>query len=1023
MPANFEKDSALEFPSFTIVTASAGSGKTRALTMRLVQFLLSQRIRQNALPNILAITFTNNAAQEMRQRVLTLLKRIALGEPEALEAIAALVDASEETLQSVARVLVDRIFEQYADFQVMTIDSFMATVFRASAIELGYSPNVEVLLTGDTLIDEAFEVISRELGQDRHAVDVLQSSVELLDQTRGERVSFLWDPYSHIAREVKNLYRLLASRSSTPRLMDLSNQLETLKGRIIVHAQVFLALLERSGLNVYMFLRNDLNTAASGRVDVAVQRTLKQKTVLKPRTQDEEASFARWEGEIAESLSRWNELLRQYILCSARMYYQPYLAAVGVMTNTLSRLKRQNGQVFIEDVNKILDEHLTAEDVPDIYFRLGNRIYHYLIDEFQDTSPIQWANLQPLIGNALAEPWGSLFVVGDTKQSIYSFRGADWQIMARLMNENTFPSAQPVKHELRTNWRSRQRILDFTREVFEEMVPRTDYAEAAERSGLTHVAQAVRPGSEKQGYVEVALIDHEGAEDPERGQLIGIINDCIQRGYAWSDIAILTPNNADVIRVSGWLNDAKIEFLSYSSLDIRTRPVTGEILALLRFLDSPIDDLSFSSFLVGELFAAAVKRRGLSADREELRRFIFREKRDRVPRPPLYKSFQQHYATLWQAFFADLYSLVGYLPLYDTVAEAYKVFDVFSAAGEEEGTLVKLLEVVKVFEEKSQNSIKDFLTFALDEPSGWEMDVPKTKNAITLMTIHKAKGLDFPVVIVLLYDSRSRTDGYYLEDDGKGIHLLRITKASAAKVDRLQQILDEQTIRNQVDELNRLYVALTRAKEEMYVLGIYKKEPKVPTCFLPTQGFGPGVRPAVTRARGPAAHHLPVIHHNIRVDLPVRSYKKIGLAETRRGECIHEILSRIEYLGGDVVGQIEEAMVPVQHLVADPADAVQTLRSFFDVPEVREHFSPKEGRRVLCEQEYVNRQGTLYRMDRVIVDSDKVTVVDFKTGGEEKEEEYRGQVLHYMELLNEITPSLPVNGIVAYVDRRKVTRL
>jgi ATP-dependent exoDNAse (exonuclease V) beta subunit len=1023
MSATLDNDRSLTFPNFTIVTASAGSGKTRALTLRLVQFLLSSRIRQNGLPNILAITFTNNAAQEMRQRVLSFLKRIALGEQEARETLGDLVDAPPDELRHAARALVDRIFDHYADFQVMTIDSFMAAVFRSSAIELGYPPNVEILLRGDTMIDEAFETISRDARHDSRAGAVLRASVALLDRTRGEGMTFLWDPYRHLAAEVKSLYGLLASHSSPPRLVDLNSERESLRGSLITHARRFLALLAESGLPPYRFLKNDLESAVSGRVEDAVRRSLKQRAVLKPGSDREEALHSRWKDTIDEALLQWNDLLRHYTLCTARMFYQPYLAAVGALGETLGRLKRQQGKVFIEDVNKLLDSYLTVEGVPDIYFRLGNRISHYLIDEFQDTSPIQWSNLHPLIGNTLAEPGGSLFIVGDTKQSIYSFRGADWQIMAQLMKENVFPSAHPVKHELSTNWRSRQRIVDFTREVFERIVPHTEYGPAAALSGLTHVEQAVRPDSDHDGYVEARLIDVEGKEDPERMQLVEILGDCVQRGFSWSDIAILTPNNADVVRVSGWLNDAGIDFLSYSSLDIRTRPVTGEVLALLRFLDSPIDDFSFASFILGDLFGAAVRDRGTSFSRDELRRFVFHEKRDRGPHPPLYKVFQQHFPAEWESFFAGLFGLVGYLPLYDIVAGIYKVFDLFSVAREDEGTLVKLLDVVKVFEEGGHNSIKDFLAFSLDEPSGWEMDVPQTKNAVKLMTIHKSKGLDFPVVIVLLYDARPRTDRYHVEDDGEGIHLLHITKASAAKVDSLQQILDRQTIRNQVDELNKLYVALTRAKEEMYVLGMFRKERKVPTCFLPPGRFDPGPKPAVARAKRPMAPELPTMHHCLSVALPAHSYQKIGLTETRRGEFIHAVLAGIEFLAEDLVGEIARAIGSVPREMQEPERILTTLRQFLEFPDVREQFRFMTGRKVLCEQEYVTRQGLLFRMDRVILDPDMVTVMDFKTGNETREEEYIRQVSFYMDVLREVTPSLPVHGMVAYVDRRKVTHL
>ena len=1025
MSSILDRDTDLQFPNVTVVAASAGSGKTHALTVRLVQLLLSARIKQNALPNILAITFTNNAAQEMRQRVLMLLKSIALGEPSALGMMGELVEMENEAMQANARMLVTRIFEQYSDFQVMTIDSFMSAVFRSSALELGFPPDVEILLESDALIDEAFATISREMNENPNTVRALEKVAGLLATMRDESTSYLWDPYSHIAAEIKKLYKLLGSRSGSPRPVDLTSHQSHLKQDIVTSARSMRVLLEESKLRVNRFLLQDLIDASAGDVDRVAGKKLKRDPVSRPRTASEQVAFVRWGGEIAALHAQWNDLISEYTLCNARMYFQPYLTAVGVVTSALLRVKKGRGKVALEDVNKILDDHLRAENVPDIYVHLGNRICHYLIDEFQDTSPIQWSNLQPLVGNSLAEPWGSLFIVGDTRQSIYSFRGADWRIMARMSRENVFPSAHRTIRSLDTNWRSYENIVRFNREVFEKIIPSTDYAGAAERSGLTHVDQFVRPEYRGKGYVEVSLLDQEKEVDPERARLLEVIHDCTRRGYAWNDIAILTPNNDDVIRLSGWLNDAEIEFLSYSSLDIRTRPLTGELLSLFRFLDAPVDDLSFATFVLGDLFTRALHMHGSDVDRETLRRFIFREKRDRVTRPPLYKSFQAKFPELWRHFFADLYGLVGYLPLYDFVAEAYKVFDVFAVAREDEATLVKLLEVVKEFEERSQNSIKDFLEFALDEAekSGWEMDVPKTKNAVTVMTIHKAKGLDFPVVIVLLYDSRRRGPSYYVAEDNDGIHLLRITAKSADKVPWLQNVFEEQAVQNQVDELNTLYVALTRAKEEMYVLGVFKGEPKYPTSFLP-KGYDPAVKPVVPHRPPVEMPTMHIAHHNLRTPIVGRSFEKIGLAETRRGDFLHAVLSRIENVGDDVAGDIKRAMGEISlPPVDDPARAVGTISAFLTVPEIRAYFLPGEGRKVLREQEFANRLGGLFRMDRVVMDKNLVTVIDFKTGGDEKEDEYRNQLVNYVNLLRDVFSSVPVRGIVAYVDRKKVTLL
>jgi len=554
--------------------------------------------------------------------------------------------------------------------------------------------------------------------------------------------------------------------------------------------------------------------------------------------------------------------------------------------------------------------------------------------------------------------------------------------------------------------------------VFQKKIPATEFDEAGTLSGLNASAQHVRKGFEAKGYAEVTLFQKDEEQFPERAKLLEVIADCLDRGHRLRDIALLTPRNSDVIRVSGWLNGAGIRFISHSSLDIRTRKITGEIIALLQFLDSPIDDLSFASFLMSDLLQSALKHGSVLVTREQFQSLIFNARHE--GRSPLYKVFQERYGEVWDRCFADLYGTVGYLPLYDLISEVYKVFEVFEVSPENEGTLVKLLEVVKAFEESGNNSVKEFLAFAQDEGTGWDMDVPMDDDAITLMTVHKAKGLDFPVVVVLLYDSGRRKKEYYVDEAEDGIRLLHISKKSTEKVAYLETIYNRERLKDEVDELNKLYVALTRAKEEMYVLGVYDKERGEPTRFLPDREFPPGPKPTVVRKSVEPKGTLSTHHHNKRRIYEPKAGGKLGLIETRRGELVHAVLSQIEFVGQDLAAQLNAAMGKLKLLI-DPyftaSEINSTVRAFLSDRGVKELFSAKPGRIVFREKDFANASGLLYRMDRMVVDPDTVTVIDFKTGGDELEEEYRGQVRNYMVLLRQMYPGKNVRGVIAYVDK------
>jgi ATP-dependent helicase/nuclease subunit A len=1033
MSSILDKDSALVFPANIVVSASAGSGKTYTLTQRYVQFLLSSHIPNNNLRNILAITFTNLAAKEMRQKVLDYLKALALGRERHLREMSTLVSLDTSTLTQRAGEYVDRILANYSEFQAKTIDSFMVSVFKASALDFGFNPDVEIQLTNDTLIDEAFDAFSRGFEARPGQAALLDHLVDMLSQTREGRKRFLWDPYATIAQEVKGLYELISSQPQTPIVEDGAESMKELKQRMAAEASGFHTLLTSLGLPIQKNLEKDLRQVMDGDIELVAGRTLKGKPVGKLIGPKMERVYAQHAPEIEAGLARHNTLIRTYCLLKARTHYGPYLKAIEEVRDVLDSLKRRQGKLFIHDINKKLAENLVQERVPEVYFRLGETIYHYMIDEFQDTSPIQWVNLRPLIENSLAEGKGSLFVVGDTKQSIYGFRFADWTIMKHLKDANEFPSARHEVKVLDTNWRSHEKIVEFTRTVFEEVVPGTDFAEAGSLSGLDKCKQQVLNEHQGKGYVEACFFERDEDKAPEREKIIETIAGCRARGYQLRDIALLTPTNDDVIRVSGWLNEEGIPFISHSSLDIRTRKITGEIVALLQFLDSPVDDLSFASFLLSDLFQETVHHHGQGPQRHHIREFLFAAKRDGLA--PLYKAFHTQYPQIWEKYFEDLFAAVGYLPLYDLVSELYKVFDLFSTMPQHEGTLVKLLDVVKLFEEGGNNSIRDFLTFALDTPdgSGWEMDVPAEGDAVTLMTIHKAKGLDFSVVMVLLYDWRSPGQPYIIEQAGDGIRILHINEKDADKVESLAGLYYDQKLKNQADDLNKLYVALTRAKEEMYVLSVFDpgkedkngekktREDRTPSKFLPGRGYDASAMPTVATRSPEKQPSLKTFHHTVRRRYERGVTRTLGLSEMARGDVIHAVLAQIETIGGNLDDIIERAMQKVDVTAGVTRDEIRaTLRSFLNDASVRDIFMPHTGRRVLRETEFANSSGMLYRLDRVLVDSEVVTVVDFKTGGDELESEYRGQVRNYISLLSDVFPGRKVNGVLAYIDTCEV---
>jgi ATP-dependent helicase/nuclease subunit A len=459
---DLEQDTTLRLPRVTVLKASAGSGKTFRLTQRYAQFLLSDRIAKNELRNLMAITFSNNASGEMRRNVLEWLKLLCLKDPVRIREMEAVTAGGAERLSQRAGELIEKILSRFSEFQVRTIDSFMASVFRASALDFGFGPDFEVVLDPQPLVDYAWNLFLRGAREGSGAADLLDRTIETVLDFKTSGGSFAWDPSTPLLAEIRKVEEKLSSMDKTPVVEDPGPRLKEFEQRVTrafqaVQRLVRSAGLEPSGNSTY---ERHLAEVQAGRFSDLLAGSMKNGPVKKPLRGDARGMQA-WE-QIQSAWDEVGEAVDAYAGAWARAYYQPFLRLHGGLAASLERVKRGQAMVFIGDIGRRLGDYLSNEVVPDVYFRIGERIWHYLVDEFQDTSPLQWRTLFPLVENSLAMD-GSLFVVGDTKQAIYGFRQADYTIMRALEAESPFPSAPRDVRELSTNWRSRPRVIELAR--------------------------------------------------------------------------------------------------------------------------------------------------------------------------------------------------------------------------------------------------------------------------------------------------------------------------------------------------------------------------------------------------------------------------------------------------------------------------------------------------------------------------------------------------------------------------------
>jgi ATP-dependent helicase/nuclease subunit A len=1020
-----EKDVEIRFPQVTVLKASAGSGKTYSLTERFVQFLLSSKIPQNHLRNILAITFSNNAAKEMKERILSWLKDIYFGDSDKIEDLSEIVYLKKEHLPAKAGVVIDEILRNYTEFQVKTIDSFMTSIYKASAIDLGYSPDFEIVMAPENMMAYAFNRFLRGVREDTPEAEFLEKLLEIILDSRGGETAYLWDPSKDFLEETKELYQKLSGIVREAKIIDAEKEVELIKKEIRDTVENLNRLIEKTGLTKSKgsSFYKILEIVRNNNLPDLINKGLISPPVTKPKKPEEMSSYEK----VSKGWTLLGDQIRRYIELYGRTYYTPYLMTYEAFKDILEDVKRREGTIFINDINKKLSDYLNHEIVPDVYFRIGETIYHYLIDEFQDTSPIQWNNLFPLIENSLSQG-GSLFTVGDTKQAIYGFRNADYGIMKGLESKSPFSSALHNVKELEINYRSLEGVVNFSKAFFQKVVASNDkYREPAGRSGLIDYEQKVKEDQKGTGYVEVIRCEKKDDEIAEKQKIQGLIKELKKRGYSYSDIAILAYRNEDVVNITAWLNEVDVPFISYSSLDIRTRKLAAEIVALLTFLDSPPDDLSFAGFILGDIFRKALESDEKALELEKLHEFFFRNRKN----APLYKAFQQGFPKLWEVYFEEFFKSTGYLPLYDLVSEIYRIYRVFDHFSEEEATLVKILEVIKNFEAEGRNNPSDFLRYAFDEEGGesdWTIDVPAGINAVKVMTIHKAKGLGFPVVILLMYEETTRGFKYILDGETEGVYLLKINKKISEASSFLEEKYEEEKLKDLVNKLNTLYVGFTRAEDELYIIGVQAKKNQFPIDLLQT--LDPKIGSKSTPCPHPSGmtqEDLKLYHHSGPLTFPFAAIEELNLEERQRGEFIHRVLYFVDELGGNIELELERIIRRVNdELKTDypVSDMKKNLLKFLRHEDIRSFLAVTPGRVIKKEQDFSDPGGNLFRMDRVVIDEDRIFVIDYKTGTDkEAEKEYVSQLRNYIRILKEIYPGKNVEGVIAYVDLREITLL
>ena len=1034
-------------PEVRVVEASAGSGKTYALAKRYVQLILhpSSNIETIPIRNLLAITFTNKASLEMKSRILEFLKKIALQQLSSSETQEILdpIGVNRGEASQKAYAIMEHLIRHYNFFQVQTIDKFINALLSGCAFKIGLTANFKI------------KTNSREY---------LQRSLDLLiDRAYTEKQVY------KIFEKFLDQYLYLENRSGWFPKQDMLSIIGSLFNQNNAHGHAFvttnsssedLIKKKRQILKDIAVLREKLPEGTDKRFLNSIDKFLKaNRDVFDVDSLSDyfaRQDFPARKGTVVpQTITRsWNKIHKAIeTLCEQEAYvlFDAYIHLFNHVMKEFYNLTEKDDILFLGELNKraalLFDEdYITVEE---LYYRLAMRFHHYLIDEFQDTSRLQWHNLAQMVEEALSTG-GTLFYVGDKKQAIYGFRGGDASLFDDI--QNRFSPFNVRVEPLVKNYRSEKTIVEFNNKIFsidnlkrflleKETADKEKHKQTPVSFGINDIAtlshvfessQQTYLSSHSQGYVKIECIDidkREQREEVVREKILNLLKGLNKR-FSFREVALLTRSNSEVEQLTSWLLEEGIPVESERTLDIRKNHLIEELISFLKFLHSPIDNLSFASFILGEIF---LKATGLSASK--MHEFVFSLKRRFLTEKDfyIYTEFRRKFPKVWEKYFEGFFKSVGLYPLYEFVVTLYKVFGILDNFPDDQAYLMHFLELVKK-EEDDQPDVASFIDY-FENLEGEDLYIHITdSNSVKILTIHKAKGLEFAVVILPFLgmevqvgsQEKDQQQSYVSKKTDSQMQLLRLKKKYTKFSPKLYDIYCEEYKKSFLSELNNIYVALTRPQKELYAF-IPKKIGKsfnMVRFLIPDELNEQGERHEYSQEKSekPALFKIPSCTYEDRMnDLRDEFLSWADLKnrhQKNRGEIMHFLLSLIGNLQGkDLDDEMKNALAQTATrfvLGKDFSEYKQLIHKIVEHKSLKNFFYVDEGV-VFAEKEIVTAQGLTRRIDRLIIKKEEIWIIDYKSSHYNKGEQHQ-QIQEYKKIIQEMYPQHTVKGHLIYWD-------
>ncbi len=1043
---------------FKIFNASAGSGKTYHLVKEYIELLIGNEHRPDAFSGIIAMTFTNKAALEMKERIVSALDQI--GSPEHFDSkaagltkdIASTLTISEESVVRRCAKSLKLILHAYEDFHVMTIDKFNLRLIKSFGRDLDLPAEFEVVLDESELIELIVDDIINQLGNPGNEVLnklIFEYAKSNLDDGntwnfRRELVAF-----GAILNSEKNnaiVERLLEMNFSEEQRGRLYQRRKKLDGEFasrtsavksVFEANQYDASLIHDGsrsINRMLKIGGFTSFELTPIINEAFEKLLEKPATAKKFFPEE------WEREVRSLHDFQSRHLEEYAALSLFLQNFFNMALLQYMAGALDRVKKDEQMIRISEFNTLISQLIKNENAPFIYERLGTRFQHFLLDEFQDTSRLQFLNLVPLIDNSIAEGNTNL-IVGDPKQSIYRFKnGVAEQFVAlpRIYNPEKDPEVELKSnqfhrmggiHSLENNWRSSPLIVEWNNAFFEEM---RDILPDLSQSFYNSVSQT--PKSNLNGRIRIISKE----EDLEAEELVPIlktwIDECLDDGFAAGDICILGGTNKICNTWAIGLTNLGYKVVSTDSLLINTNLRVQLTIAYLHRRLKPSGITETKQF--AELFF-----RIKSNSYNDYSTYLQEHESAKGIR---YRAFKD------QQFLDDHFGgqkrfFLKYEGLYDLIQAFYRLMNYNEL---NDPYLHHLADIAFEFGQKRGPDLAYFLEEYAAKKNKYAVQIPESDDALKIMTIHKSKGLEFPVVILPALDLKLENRSKFLIETGEFVIYKQPTKTDV--LDVLIQAKEEEEAQILTDNVNVCYVGMTRPMERLYIHNAFDKS-KFGRYFhgvlekMPAAKFSEGSIEVDLNSGPRNAKKHDEKHAGASTFVPVSIQDRLWfphislqdretlgdgdyLSEERQfGRQFHLLISRIEIMQALATKaswiaastkELDNGIRLGEVSIGNREELLLKLTKIYDHVDYRALFANTCS--ILTEQAFIANKEDNLKPDLIILKENATVIVDYKTGLPSAKDEK--QVMEYASVLSEMNyPN--VEGYLFYVGEGTLSRV